>query len=663
MAGAYLGKILFVDLTEGTITEEKLPDEIYEKYLGGYGLGAKICYDRIPKGADPLGPDNILGFCPGLLTGARALFAGRFMVVGKSPLTGGWGDANCGGYFAPEIKKAGFDGIFFQGVSKKPVYLLIKDDKIELKDAAHLWGKDALETEVALREELGDSKLQVATIGESGEKLSLISGIVNDRGRIAARSGLGAVMGSKKLKAVAIRGRGKVAVADRNQMIQLSRQFLERFQKGKFLEKDFLGKILSLAGRLIRILPSPPRHEGLTWKAVLRKYGTGGITAMAAHGGDSPVKNWKGSGYHDFPLKSSKKLSDEALLKHQVKKYNCINCPLGCGHIMKVEGGAYPLEETHKPEYESLCSFGALTLLDDLDTVMKLNDICNRAGIDTISCGAAVAFAIECFEKGLLTSEDAGGLHLRWGDGRSILQLTEKIISREGLGDVLADGVKRAAEKIGKNSAEFAIHAGGQELPMHDGRFDPGYAVGYECEPTPGRHTIISNTYIELMELDRLFKTKKLPMVASRRERFSPHGKAGLLVLNSKYVQVGNSAGLCVFGLQLGDKIPMFKWLNAATGWKLTDEDYMKIGHRIETIRQAFNVREGIKPKDFRMTARAAGKPPLTQGPNHGITLDMETLGRDFYKEYGWDYDTGMPLKFTLEQLGLGEVQTDLYPE
>ncbi len=349
MAGGYVGRILWVDLSNGTHEIEELPEEIYRHYIGGYGLGARIIYERQKPGVDPLGEEAIFGMVPGLLTGTGAQFAGRYMCVGKSPLTGGWGDSNSGGFFAPAIKQCGFDGIFFKGKSERPVYLLVQGDKIEIRDASHLWGKSTIETEKMLKEELGDSRVQVACIGPAGENLSFISGVVTDRGRIAARSGLGAVMGSKKLKAVVLKGNAKIPVHDRERLMNETRRFLRRMAIADRIVKWTNKGLLHRAGKLMRFLPFHMRQEAILWRIILKKFGTSGILAFSVEGGDTPVKNWKGVGYIEFPLKRSARISDANIIKYEVKKYHCYSCPIGCGGIIKKTDGRYPIEEGHKP--------------------------------------------------------------------------------------------------------------------------------------------------------------------------------------------------------------------------------------------------------------------------------------------------------------------------
>ncbi len=663
MSNGYMGKVLWVNLSKGELKSEDVPEEHYRDFLTGYGLGIKTLYERIPPGSDPLGPDNILGFCSGLLTGSGAAFSGRFMVCAKSPLTGGWGDANCGGYLSPAIKRAGYDAVFFTGMSEKPVYLFLTDDKAELREASHLWGKDAIETEAALKEENKDEKrLQVACIGPAGEKLSLISGISNDNGRYAARSGLGAVMGSKKLKGIAVSGKSKVSSSDSEAIKSLSKEFSKALDKADFMGKILSNRVVKLAGKLTRINPMAMAQPGDLWCQILKKYGTMGITAMSAESGDSPVKNWEGVGFKDFPLDRASKISDDQVIKYQSKKYGCFACPVQCGGIMEIEDGPWPVGESHKPEYETLCVFGTLCLIDDLHALFKLNDLCNRGGLDTISAGGVAAFAIECFENGILTKDDLGGLEIGWGKGEPLIKLLEMVINREGIGDVLADGVKKAAEKIGKGSEKFAVHAGGQELPMHDPKFDLMQGVAYELEPTPGRHTISGYVWQELMQIHRYSRNAdKVPPMMSKKQKANPGGKAKNQAINSKLMQVVNSAGVCLFGMTCGPRFPLYEYINAVTGWAMTEDEFLETGERIETLRHAFNVREGITYNDTRMHGRAKGLPPMNRGPHSGVTLDMETAAREFYREMGWDFDTGKPGKERLEALGLDEVVKDLY--
>ena len=463
----FCGKILHVNLGQGSHEYETLDEAFYKKYLSGVGLGARVLWDRMKPGADPLGPDNVLGFTTGLLTDTGSLFTGRFMVVGKSPLSNGWGDSNCGGYFSPFLKRCGVDGVFFYGQADTPVYVYLEEDKVGILDATELWGLDAVETENKLKEIHG-KRVQVTCIGPAGEKMVRFAGISNDGGRYAGRAGLGAVMGSKRLKAVVAAGRTRVGVKDKAKISELTKTFRNSLEKGKGMQRIIGDRLFSVVGWITRKGSVYTRQPGDLFRQILKKFGTAGLTAMSAETGDSPIKNWGGIGYTDFPLKRGHKIGAQALASYETKKYGCYSCPVRCGGIMKVGDGPYPIDEMHKPEYETMCAFGGLALNDNIHTIMKINDLCNRGGVDTISCGGVTAFAMECFENGLLTTKDTNGLELRWGDGEALVRLTEMIINREGIGDLLAEGVKRAAEKIGKGAEKFAVHAGGVELPMHD---------------------------------------------------------------------------------------------------------------------------------------------------------------------------------------------------
>jgi aldehyde:ferredoxin oxidoreductase len=648
MSYAYMGKVLFVDLTKGEFKEEIIPDEVYEKYLSGIGLAAYLLYDRIPTGADPLGPDNIFGLMSGLLTGTGSLFSGRWMAVGKSPLTGGWGDANCGGQFSPAIKRCGYDGIFFTGISEKPVYLYISDGKMEIRDAAHLWGKDAVEAEEMLLEECGhDSK--VAIIGPAGEKLSCISGVCNDRGRIAARSGLGAVMGSKMLKAVVLNGHKRIPVADPAEMKRLSKIC----SKWVNFQPPFMpGKMTGLLGAFMRINPTQTAMDGMLYKIMLKRWGTVSMNQVSIEMGDSPIKNWSGSN-KDFGMKKSMPVNPDVYTDCEIVKYHCYSCPTGCGGICKISG---EFSETHKPEYETVLALGGLCLNEDSDSIFYMNELLNRAGMDTISAGGTAAFAIECYERGILTKEDTGGLELKWGNTEAIIALIKKMISREGVGDLLADGSKVAARKIGKGSERYAIQAGGQELAMHDGRADPGFALHYSVEPTPGRHTIGAWLYYEMYQLWKV--VKGLPAVKPLYNKNSKYTaddeKAVWSSACSKFTNLLNGAGMCIFGAFVGIKrARTFDWLNAATGWNKTPEDYMEIGERIQTRRQQFNIKHGIEPKSYRTSERSLGIPPLLEGANKGRTVEIEKLTRDYWAMFGWDSETGKPNAETLARLGI----------
>ncbi|MFP4474412.1 MAG: aldehyde ferredoxin oxidoreductase family protein [Desulfatibacillaceae bacterium] len=657
----FWGRILFVNLSTGKLDYEDVPDDLYRQYLSGVGLGARVLWERLKPGVDPLGPENILGFTTGLLTDTPTLFTGRFTVVGKSPLSGGWGDSNCGGYFAPALKKCGVDAVFFTGRSDEPVYLYLDGENDRLEGAGDLWGSDIVETEAKLKA-LHGKRAQVAVIGEAGEKLSRMAGICNDGGRIAARSGLGGVMGSKNLKAVVAAGKKKVGVVDKDGMRELTRQYKKRIDGMRFMEKPLGDMLLGMTGLITRMFPVYPRQPADLWRAMLRKFGTPALTAMSAEMGDSPVKNWGGVGKDDFPLKRSQRIGAEAVCGYETKKYGCHACPVRCGGIVSIKEGPYPIEETHKPEYESICAFGTMILNDDLYSIFKVNDMCNRAGIDTISCGATVAFAVECFENGILTPEDTDGLMLRWGNSEAIVALTEKIIRREGIGDLLADGVKVASEKLGERCRPYAVHVGGVEPPMHDPKFDPGYGMIYQVEAAPGRHTVASCTYIDLQFLERKFSRAEKPKpFFTDKHKYRYDDKGNAIAVDTFYKMIIDSFGLCLFGTQVGGDMPVCEWANLATGWYLTPDEYLEAGERIEHLRHCFNLREGIDARrDVEMHPRMTGRPPQKSGPLKGVTLDTDTMVRTFYEALHWDTETGLPSRAHMEKLGMADVLDDL---
>jgi len=650
MISSTCGKVLWVDLSSATIFEEPIPDEVYRKLLSGMGLAAWLLHRSIPPGADPLGPDNVLGFVSGVLTCTNSIFSGRWMAVGKSPLTGTWGEANCGGTLAEAIKRSGYDGIFFKGISPVPVILKIDERGPQLLDAAALWGLDTIQSETALQD-IGGSGSQAACIGPAAEKCSLIAGINNDGGRMAARSGLGAVMGAKRLKGIVLKGNNQVQAAHPAQMRALTSTVQRWIDIPDLLPP---GNIFKLGGSLMRLAPFSIRLDGLIYKMVLHKWGTSGMNQFGLENGDAPVKNWRGS-QADYPLRTSKVVNPDHIRRKQSERYYCDGCTLGCGGTIPGKGTQPYM---HKPEFESVIGWTSLLMNENLDMVYTIQERLNRAGMDSISAAGTVAFALECFEAGLLTTADTDGLDLRWGNADAILTLVDKIIAREGIGDLLADGSRIAARRIGSSSMDYAMHASGQELPMHDGRNDPNFALHYTVEAAPGRHTTGSQLYYELFQLWRTFpklpKPRRLYSKASKYHQ--PEEKARAGAASSQYVAVLNGAGMCLFGAFLGaHRFPIFDWLNAAAGWDKSAEDYLEIGRRILTIKQDFNRRQGV-PLLHTIPKRALGLPPQQHGANRGRSVDLLPIVRAYWRSLGWEDHTGQPLPETWHELGLDEL-------
>ncbi len=626
MARGYMGKILIVDLSTGTMHDEPLDESMCREYLGGYGIGAKILYDRMSPGVDALGPDNLLGFFTGPLTGSPSIEGNRFVVVCKSPLTDTWGDANCGGTFGPQLKSAGYDGILFSGISEKPVYLVIEDGKAELRDAEFLWGKDSNETEDILKETLGESKghdgkaVEVACIGQAGEKLSLLSAIMNDKGRAAGRSGVGAVMGSKKLKAITASGNAEIPLFDAEKAGELRKKYMKLTGGG---------------------------HE------LFAEYGTIGITGDSAMSGDAPIKNWGGVGPVDFPT-GGEKFHQDTLIAYQDKKYGCWRCTMACGGHMSVkEAGPYKGVSHHKVEYETAGSWGTMTLTDDFPAMIKINELCNRFGFDTIGAGCTAAFAVECYENGILTKEDTDGIELTWGNGAALVALLEKMGAREGIGDTLADGTRKAAEQIGKGSEKYAMHVKGQELPMHEPRLKQGMGVGYSISPTGADHchNIHDTVYISMTGL--MTDIQALGILEPLPADDLSGNKVRLLAYYANWMHFLNSAVACYFVMSLGrvgfERIS--RLVNAATGWNTSVFEILKVGERAANLARVFNMREGFTSKDDDMPERFFT--PHGSGPLP-VALDREAFEKAKQMYYDMmDWPEGSPSPGKLAELGV----------
>ncbi len=607
--------------------------------------------------ADPLGEKNVLAFAPGLLSGTDAPFSGRFSIAGKSPLTGGWGDANAGGYFGPELKKSGYDILLVSGVSEKPVYIWINNGQAEIRDASRLWDKDTVDTEILIRDELNEQMAQIACIGQAGEKQSLISCVMTNGGRAAGRAGLGAVMGSKRLKAVAVRGEQKVPADDEELFNKVSSKIRSRLNPSPLtrlavkITRPITPLLLKVFGS--RIASFANENTNGMMIETFRKGGTSLGLAMAVESGDAPVKNWNGVGIRDFPHNKADKISGASVTRYQKTRYSCASCPLGCGGLLDVENGSFAAKRVKRPEYETLAAFGSILLNSNLESIIKANDICNRYGMDTISAGATIAFALECYENGVINSKDTNGLDLRWGDHTQVVSLLKQMGEREALGDILADGVKKAAERIGKGSEKYAIHIGGQEPAMHDPRISPSIGTTYVVDAAPGRHTAGGASFAESMGTKIPLNNIRLPKI----DRYHYTGKGVVHRAWSNYVHAMNSLGLCEFGTSgLITDIPVLELVNAATGWGLDAYGLLAIGERVQTARHLFNLTEGLNPKRCALPDRLKGQPPLDHGPSAGVTIDLDALVRDYYTSMDWDPETAWPSDEQLQTLGLKEL-------
>ena len=584
---SFTGKILRVNLSTGTTEAVAVPPEVYEAVLAGKGLEAWYLYNNIPAGADPLGPENILAFAAGALCGTGAFLTGRWSVACKSPLTGGWGDANCGGIFAPAIKQCGYDAIFFSGIAEKPVYLFSDGKSVEVRDASAYWGLDAVEAEKALHRDLDPicrKKPCVACIGTAGEKLSLISGICNEGGRIAARSGVGAVMGSKKLKAVVLAGSQPMRCNDPEEVKRLSRELGRKLLKISL--PSGLGVFIGMGGRMMGHLPNIPMDGSMT-AYMFREWGTQANTSL------------------------------------ETAKYHCYSCPLGCGGKLNIRGRKYvEFDETHKPEYETLEAFGPLLMNWSLDSIFQLNELLNRAGMDTISAGNTVAWAIECCEHGILTQEQTDGLALNWGNTEAILTLVRNMVERNA-------------------------------------RNDPQLGIHFAAEPAPGQHTVGMNIEYGAMSLcDICSWAPPATLHPKSRDLEDTETMAYISKANACYTMLTDGAGGCYYGQIMGVHMwKLVEYLNAAEGWNWDGDHYMEVGERIQTLRQLFNVKHGVDPASFKLPKRMLGEPPLPSGPLKGVTLEKHREQvSSHWKAFGWDAKTGVPLPETVTRLGIDKL-------
>jgi len=619
MAASFHNKILRVNLTDGT-TQVDEPGAVYfRRYLGGWNIIADVLLKEVPAGADPLGPENKLIFAPGVLTGLPISGASRSAVGAKSPLTGSFGAAEVGGNWGAQLKRAGFDALIVEGAAEKPVYLWIKDGEVEIRDATHLWGQLTKETQTALRDELGDRRVEVAMIGPGGENLARYACVMNGLKDAAGRTGLGAVMGSKHLKAVAVRGTQSLEGADNEALRAMAREMAEAINSGA---------------------------KGGT----LHKYGTGVGIESGVLSGNLPIHNFRDG---EFP--GAINLSADVFMEQiGVGMDGCFACALRCKKLVKAET-PYVLDPDYGgPEYESFGALGSCCGVDDIIAVSKATELCNAYSLDTIGCGVTVAFAMECFENGLLTLEDTGGIDLRFGNGAALVQVVEMIGRREGIGDLLAEGSLRAAEKIGGEALKYAVHAKGQEYPMHEPRLKRGLAIGYAISPTGADHchslhdTGLVNPGADGFAADAGLRTLGL-LEPIPLEDLGP-AKVRASLYHTVRSLAGNCACLCLFVPWSTDE--QIRMVRAATGWDFSVYEHQKIGERALTLARLFNTREGFGPQDDRLAPRSYE--PTTSGALAEGGIDPEALEaamHTYYGMMGWDRETGIPSREKLAEL------------
>lgn len=623
MEYAFMGNILRVNLTDGIITEEGIREDWAKKFIGGGGLATKYLYEELPKGADPIGPENLLIFMNGLLTGTASASASRYSVVAKSPLTGIWGQSNSGGTFGPALKKSGYDGIIFEGRSPEPVYLKIVDGEAILCKAKHLWGKTVPETEDLLQE-ASNKNLTIASIGPAGENLVRFAAIMNDKHRAAGRCGLGAVMGAKRLKAIACAGKAPLSLAD-----------VQAFREAAKRQIDLLDESMLKVG--------------------FDAFGTNLVSDMVNIRGGYPTRNWQESVFDQIEEVNAQALTDKVL----VEGVSCFACPIACGRGTEIREGKWQGHKGEGPEYESTNMLGAMCGVSDMNAITMANYRCNEYGLDTISAGSTIAFAMECYERGIFRDDQTDGLEIKFGDADLVVNLIEKIAKREGIGDLLAEGTMVMSKKLGQGSEHFAMHVKGLELPAYDPRAAKITGLGYVTANRGGDHMtgyIQGPTFIDvpflLVEESRI----RDPFVADPEE-------AEVLVDMENALTAFDAIGGCKFMGVLLTAEDIVSLVAHATGWDFEVDDFRKSGERIYNLARAFCVREGIhRDKDILPTRLM--EDPLPGGPAEGMVneREMTEMMKDaYYQIRGWDKATGIPSPEKLKELALDDLIEDLW--
>jgi len=652
------GRVLVVDLSTGAHEVEEIAEDVYRQFLGGYGLGAYLMWKHFPPGTDPLAEEACFAICSGLLTGTHTPFSGRIQVVGKSPLTGTWADSNSGGSVAIQLRKAGYDAVVIKGKAEVPSVLIIRDGDVKIEPAGELWGTEIPEAFDTLRERYGrKSEVGVSAIGPAGEKVSLIASVMNDRYHAFGRQGFGAIYGSKNLKAVVIGGTGSVPVHDQKTFKALCKGVNRQYKKD-------VGWLM----RLVVWLAKPRKIMGFFYRAIRRlglklespqpamrqlwaDLGTTSAVALSVENGDAPIKNWKGVGTRDYPLATSMKIDGGEVKKMVQKKLSCGDCPAPCKGI--VASKKRKLSDVRRPDYETLIGFGANLLNDDLDLITACHDACNRYGMDALSCSATLAWVAEAYEEGKLTAEDLDGQEMTWGNGEAALALTIAMGTGEGCGEWLRHGSKKAAEHVGEGTEAFVVTVRGQEPAYHDPRFSSLMGVTFVTDPTPGRHTAGGASWNETFGVG-------LPIegaVPKKEWKVSWKGEKGKGLAQAHFAnahQVLNGLGLCLF-TNLTGGLPWLDLTNALTGWEMTPKELLESGERIQNLRHAFNVREGLTPADFNVPPRMIGEGDgrLKQGPLREITVPIERLKKDYQQAMRWNPESGKLSRQRAMELGI----------
>jgi len=615
MSNAFVGQILRVNLTSGVISTENLNPQWARQTLGGAGLATRYLFELTSPGIDPLGAENVLIFMTGALTGTPSASASRYSVVAKSPQTGLWGQSNSGGFFGPALKWSGFDGVIFEGVSPEPVYLLILDGKAELRNASHLWGLTVPDCDDHLQSEVGHP-VTVACIGPAGENLVRYAAIMNNKHRAAGRTGMGAVMGSKRLKAIACGGNRHISLHNAGEFKQVNQRQRE------FMDESIL-------------------------KIGFEAFGTNMVADMVNVRGGYPTLNWQFGVFEQIENVNAQAMTDQVL----IEGVRCFACPVACGRGTEIRQGKWQGAHGEGPEYETANMLGAMCGVDDLNAITKANYLCNEYGLDTISAGASIAFAMECYQRGILNSDQTGGVALEFGNADLVVDLVERIGRRKGIGDLLAEGTRRMAERLGDGSDHFAMQVKGLELPAYDPRAAKLTGLGYVTANRGGDHMngyIVGPSFIDLPFLIVEDSTIRDPFVADPQD-------ARVLIDMENALSVLDALGGCKFMGVLISANEIVDLVQAATGWDFDLDEFRKCGDRLQTMARAYCSREGLRREQDILPERLM-LDPLPDGPAQGMLLDrasLENMKDAYYELRGWDVATGVPTPTKLSELEL----------
>ncbi|MCP4539530.1 MAG: aldehyde ferredoxin oxidoreductase family protein [Chloroflexi bacterium] len=616
MACGYAGKYLWIDLDTGDVRVERIVDEDARKYFLGSGYAAKLYAEEMDPEVEPLAPRSSIYVFNGIFTGTFAPTGCRSSWCGRSPLTGIWNEANMGGHFGAELRAAGFDGIVITGRAEHPVYVYVRDGTAEICDATHLWGMETFDAYDGLLAET-DLKARAAVIGPAGERLVHYASVMQggrNHSRAAGRGGMGALLGSKQVKAIVARGNERPTYADADEFRTIARKLTSVIKKGS---------------------------KGMAM------YGTAGGVSATELEGDLPIHNWLDGSWEAGAHAISGQAMHEA---YWVKDTHCYACPIGCGKFIEIKDGPYAGVSGEGPEYETLAGFGALLLIDDLAAIARANDLCNRLGLDTITASSVIAFAMEAFENGLISADEIEGVSLAWGEPKGMLKLVELIADRRGAGSYLADGVRSAASHLGRDAEEYAIHVKGMEIVYHDPRAFYAMAVNYATAARGACH-------LESLGYWEMYGVPVESWCPEPYDRFSNEGAGRHTIAFQDYLSFYNPLGLCKFIAKVGPSPDtLAQMLNAATGWDLSGEELMRIGERVFNLKRIINNRLGITRADDTLPKRLLTH-PRPSGQAEGKLPDLELMLEEYYEARGWLPD-GKPLAEKLKALGLQVTDT-----